>query len=100
MRRPAPHDASRRLGAALAALTAVAAGAGCSGDAPFSQHPGFDAWLAAHPPDPEAATRAERDLLRQYRPVLYVPEDAPGPLSFYDDYIAQGQLRTPRGRWN
>jgi len=81
-------------------LTAVAAGAGCSGDAPFSQQPGFDAWLAAHPPDPEAATRAERDLLRQYRPALYVPEDAPGPLSFYDDYIAQGQLRTPRGRWN
>ncbi len=103
MRRPAPHDTPRGLIAALrpkAALAALTALAGCSGDAPFSQYPGFDAWFAAHPPDPEPATRAERDLLRRYRPALYVPEGASGPLSFYDDYIGHGELRAPQGRWN
>jgi len=103
LRQPTPARTTRQLTPirwhpALAALLAAAVSA-CSSDAPFSQYPGFDAWYTAHPPDPAPATRAERDLLRKYRPVLHVPADAPGPLAFYRDYIGHGRLQSPDGTW-
>jgi hypothetical protein len=35
---------------------------------------------------------AERALLARYRPRLMFPEDHPGPIDFYRDYVAAGEL--------
>ncbi len=58
----------------------------------FSQHPGFRQWYSANPPAENEASVAERALLERYRPRLHLPASAEGPISFYDDYIAQGAL--------
>ena len=89
----------RRRAAPAAALPALLALHGCSGSETFAQRPGFEAWFAAHPPDPAPATPHERALLRRYRPVLRVPAGAPGPLDFYADYIAHGSLHAAGERW-
>ncbi|MDZ7747848.1 MAG: hypothetical protein U5K43_02595 [Halofilum sp. (in: g-proteobacteria)] len=87
--------------AALAALlVGLTAAAGCSGAETFAQHPGFDAWFAAHPPDPAPASPVERELLRRYRPLLHVPATAAGPLDFYRDYIAHGRLHADGRTWS
>jgi hypothetical protein len=59
----------------------------------FSQHPGFAAYFAAHPPGSAAATPEERALLERHRPRLFLPAGHPGPIDFYVDYIAHGRLQ-------
>ena len=91
------HPRSASVAMALAALTLTA---GCADDGTFAQHPGFEEWFAAHPPDRHAATPAERALLQRYRPILRVPGSATGPLDFYADYVAHGTLRADGRRWS
>jgi hypothetical protein len=88
MRRWAPHF--------VTALAAVLAG--CTEDrGNFSQYPGFAEWYAAHPPSQALPTAAERALLQKYRPRVWLPEGHEGPIDFYRDYIAQGELRDGSG---
>src|SRR6056297_1498172 len=87
---------ARRL-AALAATLVIASG--CGQAETFAQHPGFDTWFEANPRSPEAASETERARLRAHRPILLVPQGAPGPLDFYRDYIAHGTLRAGDRRW-
>lgn len=71
---------------------------GCTlDDANFSQYPGFDAYLSAFPPADEPASERERHLLKAFRPRFYVAADETGPISFYDDYIAEGRLYDAAG---
>lgn len=88
-----------RAAGGVAAALALLLAAGCSGAETFAQYPGFDAWFAAHPPDPAPPDPAERELLRRYRPHLFVPEGAPGPIDFYRDYIAHGRLTAAGQTW-
>ena len=58
--------------------------------ATFAQYPGFDeirAGLSDALPSSE-----DRELLRQHRPILHVPEGEEGPIDFYDDYVGSGDL--------
>lgn len=64
----------------------------------FSQHPGFAAYFATHPPSGTAATPDEQALLARYRPRLFLPAGHPGPIDFYADYIAHGCLTDGAGR--
>jgi hypothetical protein len=84
---------------ALHFVTAVAAVlAGCTEDrGNFSQYPGFAEWYAAHPPSQALPSAAERALLQKYRPRVWLPEGQEGPIDFYRDYVAQGELRDGSG---
>ena len=85
----------------LAALVLALGGplAGCSRPAVnFSQEPGFAAWYAAHPPSSTLPGAADQALLRRYQPRIFVAEGEDGPISFYDDYIAEGTLAHGDGR--
>lgn len=62
-------------------------------EANFSQYPGFDAYLDAHPPRGEPPTARERRWLRAHRPRFFVAAEASGPVAFYRDYIGEGRLR-------
>ena len=92
----------RLLSAVAFLVLFAAASGGRANDNPdddefhFSQLPGFAAVRAArqNAPPPSAADRA---LLEQFKPVLHIPESAEGPLDFYRDYIARGELRDGRG---
>lgn len=88
-----------RAGVLLVVLY-LALATGCSREETFAQHPGFDAWFAEHPPASYSASRAERELLSQYRPRLRVPGSASGPLDFYADYIAHGTLIANDQSWS
>ncbi len=90
----------RAIAAVVLALAALTAGCSRGEEETFAQHPGFDQWFAAHPPDPHAASRAERELLQRYRPILRAPGSAKGPLDFYADYIAHGTLTAGGQRWS
>lgn len=63
----------------------------------FSQHPGFAAYFAAHPPDSRPASPLEQALLRRYRPRLWIGPGQDAPIGFYPDYIAHGTLYNARG---
>ncbi len=65
----------------------------------FARYPGFDAWFAANPPDPQRPALEERELLQRHRPLLHIPTDHPGPIDFYRDYIAHGTLTVGGQRW-
>jgi hypothetical protein len=86
--------------AALLLVTVViGAAAGCeSRPGNFSQYPGFAAYFAAHPPAHELPSATDSDLLRRYRPRLWLPAGHPGPIDFYVDYIAAGRLTDGAGR--
>ena len=56
----------------------------------FSQYPGFDEIRAGL--GDSLPSSADMELLRQYRPILHVPEGEEGPIDFYDDYIGSGDL--------
>lgn len=85
----------RAIAAAFVLLPLIA----CSEPAAtFSQYPGFRAWYAAHPPGDDLPGAADRLLLQHYRPRLFIPAGIEGPISFYDDYIAQGFLARADGR--
>jgi hypothetical protein len=80
---------------AAAALLLVACG---GDDGNFSQYPGFAEWYAAHPPSEQLPTAAEQALLERYRPRVFLPAGNEGPIDFYRDYVAQGQLFDGAGR--
>ncbi|MFO7859325.1 MAG: hypothetical protein R6V11_10480, partial [Ectothiorhodospiraceae bacterium] len=63
----------------------------------FSQYPGFSRYLESRPPAETAASEHERAWLRAHRPVVFVADDEPGPISFYGDYIPEGSLRDGDG---
>lgn len=66
-------------------------------DTNFSQYPGFAEYFAANPPSPHPAGPADRGLLERYRPRFLLPPGHAGPIDFYRDYVAQGELRDGRG---
>lgn len=68
-------------------------------DANFSQHPGFERYLEKHPPPGEPPTTPERRWLEAFRPRFHVPRTETGPISFYDDYIAEGRLYDGSGEF-
>jgi hypothetical protein len=80
----------------LAAGLALAAGCG-RGGANFSQEPGFAEYFAANPPAAAPATPTDQELLRRHRPRLMLPPDHPGPIDFYEDYVAEGRLTDGQG---
>lgn len=63
----------------------------------FSQYPGFERYFADNPPPSTTPSAAERALLERYRPRILIPENQPGPIDFYRDYIARGSLHDGRG---
>ena len=63
----------------------------------FSQSPGFKRHFAERPRRRDAASAAEQDLLRRHSPRIYVPPGHAGPVSFYDDYVAEGTLTAGDG---
>lgn len=58
----------------------------------FSQYPGLAEYFAKHPPTDALPSPAEQELLHKHRPRFFVALGEEGPISFYDDYIAQGTL--------
>ncbi|ETX05526.1 MAG: hypothetical protein ETSY2_22420 [Candidatus Entotheonella gemina] len=64
----------------------------------FSQYPGFTEYFAANPPREALPTAQEQALLKRHQPRIYLPAHHPGLISFYDDYIAQGELIGPDGK--
>lgn len=79
----------------LTAALARPAGTAHAEEFQFSQLPGFAAIRAARgavPPD-----AAARELLRRFRPVLFIAPGEEGPLDFYRDYIARGELQSGDG---
>ena len=84
-----------RLGVLVAAALFLAA---CDADSNFSQYPGFAEWYAAHPPSEQLPTAAEQALLARYRPRVFLPAGNEGPVDFYRDYVAEGQLFDGAGR--
>jgi len=79
------------------ALTVVLAGCE-SKPGNFSQFPGFDAWFAANPPSNQPATAEQLALLERFKPRLYLSGQSGQPVRFYEDYIANGELRTNDGK--
>jgi hypothetical protein len=85
--------------AAAVALAFCAGLVGCERQpGNFSQHAGFAEWFATHPPSKVAPGPSERALLERYRPRLMLPAGHPGPIDFYADYVAHGELRDGDGR--
>jgi hypothetical protein len=81
------------------AFTLVLILSGCeSKPGNFSQYPGFDAWFAANPPSNTPASAEQLALLERYKPRLYVSEQSGPPVRFYEDYIANGELRSGDGK--
>jgi hypothetical protein len=64
----------------------------------FSQHPGFAEYFAVHPRGAELPTPEEQALLTRYLPRYFLASEQPGPVDFYADYIAHGELRDEAGR--
>ncbi|MDZ7705609.1 MAG: hypothetical protein U5L04_14130 [Trueperaceae bacterium] len=90
------RQCARRATACLLALAA----AGCVGDPEpnFSQYPGFADYFRTNPRAETRPDAAERALLREHRPRLFVAAGAEGPIDFYRDYVAHGRLIGPDGR--
>lgn len=82
--------------AAFIALGLILAGCG-SKAGNFSQYPGFDAWFAANPPSSQAANAEQVALLERFKPRLFVSSESKPPVRFYEDYIANGELRSNDG---
>ena len=80
-----------RTGLVIATLVVVIPACMLS-DRNFSQYPGFERYLHARPPAESTPSARERTWLRAHRPAFFVAADEPGPIAFYDDYIAEGVL--------
>lgn len=91
--------AGYRIPIGLVLLTASLFTAASAHAETFARYPGFDAWFAANPPDPQRPAPEERALLQRHRPLLHIPADHPGPIDFYRDYIAHGTLTVGDQRW-
>ncbi|MFT5445885.1 MAG: hypothetical protein ACI9DC_001047 [Gammaproteobacteria bacterium] len=64
----------------------------------FSQRAGFAAWRERQRSQARVADARERVLLNRYRPRFMLPPNHPGPIDFYADYMASGQLQLGDGR--
>ena len=81
--------------AVLLGAATMAPGTGAGGN--FSQMAGFAEHFSAHPPRDGLPDTADRALLERHRPRIYLPAGHAGLISFYDDYIAQGVLKSGTG---
>jgi hypothetical protein len=63
----------------------------------FSQRPGFARYLAGNPPATTMPSLEQRRLLLRHRPRILIAADQPGPIDFYRDYIAHGNLYDGQG---
>ncbi len=66
--------------------------------ATLSQFPGFAEHFATYPRPATLPSAADQALLARHRPRVFQPPGHVGPVSFYDDYIAQGRLTGGDGR--
>lgn len=64
----------------------------------FAQYPGFAEYYAANPRSQTPPLQEDRELLRRYRPRLFIGPEQEGPIDFYADYIAHGTLTLGDGR--
>lgn len=64
----------------------------------FSQYPGFAAHFAANPPSDRLPDAQQRALLERFRPRFMLSGGHPGPIGFYEDYVARGRLLDGDGR--
>lgn len=58
----------------------------------FSQYPGFAEWYEANPPATGLPTPEQTATLERYKPRVFLPEGHEGPIDFYRDYVASGEL--------
>ena len=65
----------------------------CSNGQNFSEYPGFVAHFDKFPPKETGPTDSETELLRQFKPQIYIAKGQRQPVDFYADYISQGELR-------
>lgn len=54
--------------------------------------PGFKQYFAANPPAQQLPNQQEQQLLKNYRPRIYLAKNQTRFIDFYTDYIAQGEL--------
>ncbi len=87
-----------RLRAIFLALLAPAAASGAP-ETNFSQWPGFARYFAEHPLASALPNAEERALLNRFRPRILLPDDHPGLVDFYSDYIANGSLFDGEGKF-
>jgi len=64
----------------------------CSGGQNFSEFPGFAEHFTEYAPTPNKPNPSEITLLEKYQPRVYAAKGQPGPIDFYKDYIAHGEL--------
>jgi len=64
----------------------------------FAQYPGFPEYYAANPRREADPTPEHAALLERYRPRLFIGAGQEGPIDFYADYIAHGELALGNGR--
>lgn len=76
----------------IATLTVAGCGKGETVESNFSQRPGFAEFYKANPRSDEIPNSEYQRLLVEYSPRLWLHNDAEGPIDFYLDYIAQGNL--------
>ncbi|MDH3411617.1 MAG: hypothetical protein OEM98_03930 [Gammaproteobacteria bacterium] len=81
----------------LALAMLLPAWAAAAPETNFSQRPGFARYFADNPPAATLPGPEERTLLSRYRPRILLPENHPGFIDFYRDYVAEGKLFDGRG---
>ena len=64
----------------------------CSDGQRFSEFPGFIEHFNKYPPSDTVPNASEIALLKKYKPRVFAAVGQPGPIDFYKDYIADGQL--------
>lgn len=64
----------------------------CSGGQSFSEFPGFIEHFNNYPPSDIEPNASEIALLTKYQPRIFTDVGQPGPIDFYKEYIAKGQL--------
>jgi len=63
----------------------------------FAAYPKFEDYFAQHPRSNSAASANDRELLEKFRPLFFRSKGGSRPISFYDDYIANGRLLDVKG---
>jgi len=64
----------------------------CGGGQSFSEFPGFIEHFKKYPPSDTRPNASEIALLEKYQPRVFTAAGQPGPIDFYREYIAAGQL--------
>ena len=79
----------------LAAITGITVLFNSCNSYSFTQYPGFDKLRSAL--QSEVPNSTQQQLLAAYKPQIYIAAGAEGPVDFYADYIAHGQLLDGKG---